>query len=242
MYHIQILIVFQVKETQLIHGKTFPVIGSIEVTPKDLMLVRNKEGTKYWIRIFHRLTGDLINEIPSMCNHDFVCLNKHPRHPDSLLESCSACEKVQSLNINTEESVIVHRGSQILRMCAGPDRSLLVVEKGPELYKLDWIEGQSPVAQLIYRKSMPPIRRNRKFLRVCYVECHDILLFTVKGRESDQNYEIIAVKLESEVKQSEIWRLFGHLDGYLIKLESITCDTEGNVYVSDRETNRILKN
>ena len=51
-------------------------------------------------------------------------------------------------------------------------------------------------------------------------------------------YEIFAVKLEDE---AILWRVCGSVDGCVIKLNSMTCDSEGNAYVTDRSCNRILK-
>ena len=185
-----------------------------------------------------RLTGDLISEIPSMCDHDGVCVNKHPQHPDQLLESCATCKEIQALNVNTEERVTVHKGSDITKMGSGPARSLLAVDKDSKLSKLDWGQDQSPIAKVIYRKTIPSVTLNKQFLRLCYVECHDILIYTMKDKEEDQDYEIVAVKLGNG---TIVWRMTGQLDSGIIKPDSVTCDTDGNAYVSDRVTNRILK-
>ena len=227
----------QTEKINLVPEKSFPSSAtSMDVTVKDLLLVRNKEGTKYWIRVFHRLTGDLINEIPSMCNHSFVCLNKHPRHPDSLLESCENCEEIRAYNINTEENVTVHRGSKIARMCSGPAGSLLVIFRDGKVGELNWDNDESLAVQMICRKVNLP--KDKGTLRFCYVECHDILLRTIKDTKQDQGYEIIAVKLGSE---TIIWRLSGPVEGRVIKPEYMTCDSDGNAYVNDKGTNRILK-
>ena len=60
----------------------------------------------------------------------------------------------------------------------------------------------------------------------------------MKDLEEDKGYEIVAERLGSE---SIIWRLFGPVDGHIIKPESITCDSDGNGYISDQGNNRILK-
>ena len=123
-------------------------------------------------------------------------------------------------------------------MCAGPARSLLVVDKDSELSKLDWGQDQSPTAQVIYRKTIPSVTLNEQFLRFSYVECHDILMYTMKDKEEDQDYEIVAVKFGNG---TIVWRMTGPLDCGIIKPGSITCDTEGNACVSDQGTDRILK-
>ena len=60
----------------------------------------------------------------------------------------------------------------------------------------------------------------------------------MKQWQSDEDYEIKAVDLTNVTK---IWKLFGPVNGHINKPECITCDQEGNGYVSDRTTNRILK-
>ena len=63
-------------------------------------------------------------------------------------------------------------------------------------------------------------------------------MYTVKDRKEDQDYEIIAVKLGNE---NIVWSLSGPVDGHIIKPLSITCDPEGNAYVSDPGNTRILQ-
>ena len=98
-------------------------------------------------------------------------------------------------------------------------------------------------AQVFDRGPIPSVGLSQRFLRLCYVKRHNILLWTVRDSESDKNYEILAEKLGSESNESEtiVWSLFGSVDGRLIKPGCIACDPEGNTYVSDKATNRILK-
>ena len=226
--------ILQIKKIKLIHAKTFPVSGRIDVTDKDQLLVRTKEETKYWIRVMHRLTGEIVNQIPSMCNHHGVLMKKYPQNQDYAFESCSTCEQVYAHNINTGESLSVHKGSKIMRMCAGPAGSLLVLKQGGGLFKLEWDKTQ---AQLVFVQDI--LNMSGKSLpRLCYVERHDILLYTTKDLEEYKGYEIIAERLGSE---SIAWRLSGPVDGHIIKLVAITCDSDGNAYISDQGNNRILK-
>ena len=220
----------------MIREKTFSVFGplSMDVTDNELLLVRVKEEAKSWIRVMHRLTGELVNEIPSMCNH-IVRVSKHPKDQDYAYESCLTCEEIYAHNINTRESLSVLKGSESVRMCAGPDGSLLVLKQGSGLHKLEWDKTQDG-AQLVFVQDIA--RPSKKLLRLCYVECHDILMCTMKNFKEDQDYEIIAVKLGSE---TVVWRLSGLVDGCVIKPECVTCDPEGNAYVSDVGNNRILQ-
>ena len=113
----------------------------MDVTGNDLLLVRTLEEIKYWIQVINRLTGDLINEIPSMCHHHQVRVSKNPQNQDYVFEHCSKCKEIYAHNINTGESFSIQR-SKIYRMCDGPDGSLLVMKQGYRLLKLDWDKTQ----------------------------------------------------------------------------------------------------
>ena len=216
--------------------KHFLCLKSIDVTDNDLLLVRVLKETKYWIRVINRLTGDLVNEFPSMCNHSCNHVSKYPQDQDYVFESCSTCQEIYVHNINSGESFSVHKGAKIVRMCDGPAGSLLVLKQSGELHRLDWDKTQDG-AQLVFVQDIPP-RPGKSLLRLCYVECHDICMYTYKDKEEDKGYEVIAVRLGSE---TIVWRLSCLVDGCVIKPESIACDPEGNAYVSDRGNNRILK-
>ena len=223
---------------KLICEKTFPMSGprSIDVTGNDLLLVRTKEETKCWIRVMHRLTGELINIIPSMCDHHNAHVRKYPQDQDYAFESCNICKEIFAHNINTGERFSVHKGSRIIRMCDGPDGSLLLFTKDWKLFRLDWDNSQGG-AQSVFVQDIP-LRTVQFLFEFCYVECHNVCMYTVKDKKVDQGNEIIAVKLGSK---NIVWRLYGPVDGYVIKPGSMTCDGEGNAYVSDLGNNRILK-
>ena len=224
----------QIKKMKLILEKSFPVSGSMDVTEKDQLLVRVIQRTKCWIRVLDRQTGDLIYQTPSTCNHN-AYLNKHPRHADYVLESCPTCKHIQVYNMNTAERFPVCRGT-FPRICSGPTGFVLILDRERQLFKLEW-DTEQRETQLHYIRQVRDVP-NKKLIRFCYVECHDILLLTFEKETDDQDNEMIAVKLESE---NIIWRLFGPVEDLIIKPECITCDPEGNAYVSDRGNNRILK-
>ena len=127
---------------KLIHEKTFPMFGSMDVTDEDVLLVRVLEGTKHLIQVIHRLTGDLINEIPSMCDHTPNRISKYPKSNDYAFESCETCKEIYAHNVNTGESLPVHKGYEIVRTCDGPGGSLLVLKQGAGLHKLEWNKTQ----------------------------------------------------------------------------------------------------
>ena len=230
--------ILQIKKINLIRAKIFPVSEStsMDVTGNDLLLVRTEEEAKCWIRNINRLTRDLINEFPSVCDHICNHLNKYAQHQDNVFESCSTCQEIYAHNINTGKSFSVHKGSKIIRMCDGPAGSLLVLKQGGELHRLDWDKTQHR-AKLVFVQNIPYMSGKSR-LRLCYVECHDICMYTLKDKEEDKGYEVIAVRLGSE---TIVWRLSSLVDGCVIKPECMTCDPEGNAYVSDRGNNRILQ-
>ena len=169
-------LLLQIKKIKLICEKAFPVWGPMDITGNDLLLVRVEEETKYWIRVINRITGDLVNKIPSMCHHHQVRVSKNPRDQDYAFESCSTCQEIYAHNINTGESLSVHKGSRIARMCDGPDGSLLVVDDiDPGLVKISKLEldKRQDGAQLVFVQNIH-YRSEERLLRFCYAECHDI--------------------------------------------------------------------
>ena len=203
----------------------------MDVTGSNQLLIRVKERRKYWIRVLDRQTGDLINRIPSMCNHDRVRVIKHSRHVDCMLENCFTCGEIRSYNINMTEILRVHKGPENIIMCCGPTGSLLVVDKKLSgLFKLDWSDDLSVEPQVAYKGKFPT--KNTKFVRFHYTERYDVLICISKDEE------IVALNFEN---RTVLWRLFGPVECVIIKPKYVTCDTEGNVYVSDLATRRILK-
>ena len=184
----------------------------------------------------NRRTGDLINKIPSMCDHNLVRVNKYPRDQDYVFESCSTCQEIYVHNINSGESFSVHKGSKIVRMCDDPDGSLLVMNRSWKLCKLDWDKTQDG-AQLVLVQLIPK-RTGKTLLILYYVECHDILMCNMVDDKETKDYEIITMKLG---KETIIWRLFGPVEGHVFKPIAITCGPEGNAYFHDPGNIRILK-
>ena len=224
---------FQISKKKLFHRRRFrfSFTSSMDVAVEDILIVRVKEGRKYSIRCMHRQTGDVINEFPSRCNHFSAFVKTYPQNEDYLLESCPECVLIRAYNVNTTERFTVYKGSEAIIICNGPAGSLLVIGREDGLYMLNWHKDQLHEAEVVYAGNIPPTKLDRRFIRFFYVEPFDILINTGW-------HEIIAVKLESGMV---LWRLSGPVDGVLIKPKSITCDPEGNAYVSDLATNRILQ-
>ena len=120
----------------------------------------------------HRLTGEIVNQIPSMCNHDSVFLRKYPQHQDTVFGYCRTCEEIYAHNINSRERLSVRKGSKIVRMCDSNDRSLLVVDgSDPGLSKISKLELNKTQdgARLVFIQNIPE-RTRKDLLRLCYVE------------------------------------------------------------------------
>ena len=220
---------------KLILGKAFLVRGAMNVTVKNLLFwVRVKKGSKYWILVMHRVTGFVINEFPSNCNHN-AYLNNYLRHQEYVLECCPTCEQTRGYDNNTGECFFVFKldvDCKIDRVCHGPAGCLLLLDKKGVLLELDWDQEKwSTCLKCLLRLHSEQLR----IQYIHYVECHDMLLCLV---EQDHNSEVIAVRLGT---RNILWNLFGQVDGNFIQPESVTSDSHGNGYVSDRGTNRILK-
>ena len=224
-----------VMKIQLTCGKTFPVWGSMDVTAKnELLWVRVKKGTQYWIQVMDRLNGDVINEFKPMCNHN-AYLNKHLRHPEYVLECCSTCEETHGYDNNTGECFLIYRveeGCKIVTLCDGPGGCLLLLDQRGALLRLTWDQDKQETR---FDYILKLHSEKLTIWALCYVECHGLLLCSVEG---DHDYEIIAVRLET---RNIVWNLFGQVEGHVIQPGSLTYDLDGNAYVSDRANNRILK-
>ena len=166
----------------------------MDVAVKDQLLwVRVKKEAKYWIQILDRLTGDLINGTASLCDHYFAQMRKHPKDTDSVLEGCLLCKEIRVYNIKMQENSTMHRELKMFRMFDGPGESLLVADIHGGLSRIDGINDKSQQAQVTYVRNIPLGMLKKRYLRFCYVECHDVLLCTVRDMEYDKDYEKIKV-------------------------------------------------
>ena len=67
---------------------------------------------------------------------------------------------------------------------------------------------------------------------MCYAECFDILVIL------NEDKEIEAMKFGRDYP---VKKLSGTVGGHVIKPDALTSDAEGNVYISDKANDRILK-
>ena len=224
---------FQISKKKLIRRRRFwfSFTSSMDVTIEDILIVRVLEGGKYSIRLMHRQTGDVINEFPSRCSHFSAFVKAYPQNEDFLLESCPECVQIRAYNVNTAERFNVYNGPEATIICNGPAGSLLVMGRQGGLHTLNWHKDQLHEAEVVYAGKIPLTKQHRRFIRFFYVESLDILITTGW-------HEIIAVKFETG---PVLWRLSGPVNGIIMNPKSITCDQEGNAYVSDLATNRILQ-
>ena len=92
---------------KLVKTLTLPQIPVLDINARDQLLVRVLEDRKYWIRVMDKLSGEVINEMTSMCDH--ACyLKKHPTDDASVLEKCSECKVIRVYNTKTKKCNIVY--------------------------------------------------------------------------------------------------------------------------------------
>ena len=82
---------------------------------KDKLLVRVMENRKHWIRVMDKLSGEVISEMISMCNH-VSYLKKHPTDADSVLEKCSECKEIRVYNTHSKNCDIIYSATGIMRL------------------------------------------------------------------------------------------------------------------------------
>ena len=207
-----------------------PQIPVIALNAKDQLLVRILEARKYWIRVMDRVSGEVISEMTSMCNHASF-IKKHPTDDNSVLENCSECKVIRGYNISTQNGNIVYSAPDIVRICDGPDGSILALDSDGLLCKLKW----NAETQKLRRTHVESLPLWKKMQRICYVEGQDIFVAIL----SNENKQIMAWKLDNGC--SPTWTLPGTVDGLTIDPMSLTYDTEGNLYIDDGRNDRILK-
>ena len=210
-------------------------LKEVDVNDKDQILARRKVDDRYYIRVMNRLSK-ASNEFPSECNHFFVdvaCLIAHPTDPGFVLEGCWMCKVIRNYNIHTGECSIVYKGYTLFTICHGPAGSILTYWPRSGVSIMKWDEEHHKL------HTDKRVHLDGEVDRMCYSELNDMLVGVYEHKE------IQAVMLEGEAASlklsAPIWKLSGVMDGCLIKPDTITSDTKGNIYVTDGENNRILK-
>ena len=157
---------FQTKRKRLILRRKFQFSGtsSMDVTVNDLLIVRVKEWSQYSLQVIQRQSGELINAIPSMCNHFCAFVKMYPQHENYLLESCPRCERIRAYNINTAERCTMYKGPEVIIIGNGPGGSVLLVGPQNSLFMLHWHKDQLHKAQVVYRGNIPVIGQNTHFM------------------------------------------------------------------------------
>ena len=165
----------------LVKTLTLPQIPVVDVNAKGQFVVRVLEGEKYWIRVIDRLSGAVVSEMTSVCNH-VSYLKKHPMDDDSVLERCSECQVIRIYNTKTKNCNIVHSATEIVRLSDGPNDSIVVLDAEGLLSKLEW----NAETRKSLRTHVQSLSFGRKIQKMCFVKCHDIFVAIL----SDNNKEI----------------------------------------------------
>ena len=227
----------QVPKMKLSRAETFklPAFHEIVVNDMNQVFVHSATNGGNNIRVVSRHNENVGQHMFSRCNHKGVCLVAHPTRAGFVLEGCVPCGDIRSYNISAREFDTVIVGSKPTRMCLGPAGSILVLSKKPnkydtmELSRLNWDDEQHILVSAQTWEIVSAQTEEMEKKGMSYVECHDILVYVCK------NERVEAVRLGKE--KSTLWSL----SGLPIKPDSVTSDTDGNVYVGDGTNNRIIK-
>ncbi len=155
-----------------------------------------------------------------------------------LAELCSAtygCNEIKVVDMVTHKVQRAYSGSsssmKLHAMCSGPvEGSLLVADdKSQAVIQLQWDEGQKQLKE-VRREQLP----GSNVLHMCYMAHTDLLILSGGGRYMQ------AVKLQAGAGQAPVWQLQGKVLGKEIKPRSVSCDSEGRVYVADGNNSRVL--
>ena len=219
-----------------------PGLKTATVNKRGQILARVQVNDKFHIQLLDRFGREVISDIHSECTHltHLECLIAHPTDADYVLESCNMCEVIRNYNIWSGECKIVYRDDGlILRMCHGPNDSILVDQiLHLCIFELKWekelqeLRNKGCVCRSRYLTQLNPPTVTKSFEVFCCVEEFNMLVII------NMNEEIEAMRLRSE---SPIWKLSEVVSGHLIKPDAMTADAEGNVYISDGANNTILK-
>ena len=208
-----------------------PQIPVIDINAKDQLLLRLLEGEKHKIRVVDRLSGQVVSEMPSMCDHTCY-LKSHPTDDDSVLEKCSECEVIRVYKtVSKICTVYAFPASEIVRICDGPRDSILALDGHGALSKLKW----NSKTQKLRRVQFKRLPLGTRIQSMCFVKSNDIFVAIL----SKEKKRIVAWELDNFC--SPTWELPGHVEDHDIDPVSMISDTEGNVYIDDGANNRILK-
>ena len=216
----------------------------MEVSNNDFLLLRQCKSGKGSIQVLNRLTGEVIREVASQCDHTFCQIRGHPVDKDIILENCLECDVISQYDINAKRCETIYTGFEIIRMCRGASGSVLALDKSHQLLQFDWIKEHKMLRHVKDDRNMKlkyadgETESNLRLCKICYMEQKDILILTTKKINCDnlEPFDVRTIKLKDIEKQriDVNWRLSG-----VLKPFALACDNDCNIYVSDIKTNNI---
>ena len=163
-----------------------------------------------------------------------------PSNKDIILESCTKCAVIRSYDINTEACKTVSNDrEEITLMWTGPSGSLLAMDTVYQCLQFDWNQKDETL-RLVHDRGLREnvVDENDRPLnpmRFCYIEKNDFVVMTSKKKA--EPWDVRAMKL-TDICRGIVyvrWKLSG-----IVKPNALACDNDGNLYISDIETNNIF--
>ncbi len=187
------------------------------------------------IRMLNR-QGKIVTTINKMCECKHA--NKHISEliaGQYLATSCLGCNTVKVVDTRTHEVVSVYSGGdtgcELYAMCSAGEGSLLIYDwKSKSVIQLKFNEQRKVLEEVRPRIHVP----GYTVYNMCYMPHADLLILSRGGTVVE------AVKMHGGAGQPPVWQLKGEVLGKKITPQGVSCDSEGQVYVTDRTNRRVL--
>ena len=155
-----------------------------------------------------------------------------------LAQFCENCNDIKVVDMVTHKVHKAYSGSsehtKLWGMCSGPvEGSLLVWDRNSKsVIELQWNEGKKQLKE-VRRVHVQVQASGGWVLYMCYIPHTDLVILS--------HYDVVqAVKLHGGAGQTPVWQLKGEVLGKEIVPWSVSCDSEGRVYVADKWNSRVL--
>ena len=223
--------------TKLRSFKTDRFCFSVSVTRENqIILLGKKDDGQEDITILDE-TGNVIKEITSKCS-DLLAhfryrhVTEHPTDFNYIIESCLFCQEIRSYNIHSGQGKTICDTCVPRLICAGPEQSLLVLDKEKQFLQLKWNKEKKKLECTNSVKTYENMDNWRVYDGMCYVKQQDIYVIT-----SSLYGSVTAAKCTDG---SILWEISGEINRQMIKPDGVTCSDVGRVYVPDGVNERLL--
>ncbi len=183
-----------------------------------------------FIRVVSKNNGDVIMDIRSECRHETCCVVVFPGDPTFATECCIQCDVIRRylliINEETCGSVIYEKCGGPMKMCPGPDGSLLVLTK-KEMLRLRW--NSSDAKYELVKKARSPMKNVDDMY---YVQGTGLLVCS-----SSQRKRVQAFDLDTGLLQ---WQFDQKVCGQDPNPFGLSSDSVGKIYVADGKNERLL--